>query len=397
MSLNISTRGMNLTTTDSTMHVREMDPKVYQRRANFAAFVAILRLITMKRRAKALKRKGFVIGSKAINCHNAKFEWADIDCGDPLTKCASTINDSATTLAVTAGTGAMFTVNDLIYNRNTGETCRVTNVSGDNLTIVRGWGDSTAAAITADDVIILVSNAFSEGSGAPKARAYSPREAYNYCQTFKRTVDASRRSLQTKYYGDINKMDTKKRFEWDQFLLERSRAYYIGERNSITDSDGNPLTTTRGIDRFITQVYNKSSFTYNYFMEFAEMAYGYGGDEKFLVINGALATLIQKEVLANKISIDISPKSKEFGVNIKRLSTVHGDMDFMIDMTMNQIYPNPTGFALELELIEEMVMEPDRWHENVQLKDVDGRKDLILGDAGLKLISPERHAKIVIA
>jgi hypothetical protein len=72
-------------------------------------------------------------------------------------------------------------------------------------------------------------------------------------------------------------------------------------------------------------------------------------------------------------------------------------MDFMIDMTMNQIYPNPTGFALELELIEEMVMEPDRWHENVQLKDVDGRKDLILGDAGLKLISPERHAKIVIA
>lgn len=397
MSLNVSPRGMSLTTANPTLIIREMDHTMYQRRANYAAFVALLRLMTMKRRSASAQRKGFAKGAKTINCHNAKFEWMDIDCGDPLTKAAAPINDTAVELTVTAGTGAMFTDNDLIYNRNTCETMRVTDVDGDVLTVTRGWGGSTKVAVTADDVIILVSNAFGEGTRSPQARAYTPREVYNYTQIFKRSIEASRRSVQTKHYGDINKIETKKRLEWDQYLLERSRAYYIGERALITDTDGKPLTTTQGLNRFITQVYNKSSFSYNNFMEFAEMAYGYGGDEKLLVCNSALATLIQKEVLANKISIETSPKTKDFGIKIRRLSTIHGDMDFMIDMTMNQLYPAPTGFALELDLIEEMVMEPDRWHENVQEKDLDGRKDMILGDSGLKLISPERHAKIIIA
>ncbi len=398
MALNIATRGQHATSDNATMRVRQMDPKVYQRRANFAAFVVFMRLLTMKRRSAANGRNGFAVGKKAVNCHGPKFEWADIDTGTPLTACASTINDTATTLAVTAGTGAMFTINDIIYNRNTKESCRVTNVSGDNLTIVRGWGGSTAAAITAADVIVLVGNAFSEGSASPNPRAYSPTEVYNFTQIFKRAVDATATSEATKYYGDVNKLSFQKRLEWDQFLLERARSYFVGRRNEITAADGKPLRTTGGLDQFITaNVYNKSSFTYNYFMEFAKLAYEYGGEEKILVCNSGLALLIQQEVLANKIEIPLSPRSKEFGIKIERLRTIYGDMDFMIDRTMNQIYSAPTGFALEPELLEEMILRPDVWKENVQAPDVDGRKDQIIGESGLKVISQERHAKIVIA
>lgn len=399
MSLNIAKRGQFATSDTSTMRIRQMDPKVYQRRANFAAFVVFMRLLTMKRRSSASGRNGYAIGKKAVNCKGPKFEWADIDVGTPLSACASTINDSATTLAVTTGTGSMFTINDIIYNRNTKESCRVTNVSGDNLTIVRGWGGSTAAAITSADVIVLVGNAFSEGSASPDARAYSPTEVYNFTQIFKRAVDATATSEATEYYGDVNKLSFQKRLEWDQYLLERSRSYFVGRRNEITAADGKPLRTTGGLDQFITaNVYNKSSFTYNYFMEFAKMAYEYGGEEKILVCNSGLALLVQQEILTNhKISMDISPRSKEFGIKISRLSTIYGDMDFMIDQTMNQIYSAPTGFALEPALLEEMVLRPDVWKENVQSPDVDGRKDQIIGESGLKVISQERHAKIVIA
>lgn len=399
MALSIGNRGMLSTADNATMLVRQMDPKVYQRRANFAAFVVFMRLLSMKRRSEASGRKGFSIGKKAVNCKSFKFEWSDIDSGTPLTTCASTINESATTLSVATGTGKMFTINDIIYNRETGESCRVTNVSTDNLTIVRGWGGSTAAAITVDDVIVLVGNAFSEGSASPEARAYEPTEVYNYTQIFKRSVETTGTNEATEHYGDVNKLSFQKRQEWDQFLLERARAYFVGRRAEITASDGKPLRTTGGLDQFITNnVYSKSSLTYSNFMEFAKLAYEYGGEEKVLICNSGLALLIQNEILTNhKINMDVSPRTKEFGIKISRLATIYGDMDFMIDQTMNQIYSNPTGFALEPGLLEEMILRPDVWKENVQTPDVDGRKDQIIGESGLKVVSQERHAKIIIA
>ena len=124
--------------------------------------------------------------------------------------------------------------------------------------------------------------------------------------------------------------------------------------------------------------------------------FSYGGDEKIFICNPAMATLIQKEVLANKISMEVSPKTKEFGINIRRLQTVSGAMDILVDHTMRQIYQFPTGFALETDLIEEMVLRPDTWETGIQDKDVDGLKDQIIGEAGLKVINEQRHAKLVI-
>ncbi|MDD3509573.1 MAG: hypothetical protein PHY27_14360, partial [Parabacteroides sp.] len=104
----------------------------------------------------------------------------------------------------------------------------------------------------------------------------------------------------------------------------------------------------------------------------------------------------QKEVLSNKINMEVSPKTKEFGINIKRLQTASGAMDILVDHTMRQIYQFPTGFALETNLIEEMVLRPDTWESNIQEKDVDGLKDQLIGETGLKVINEQRHAKIVI-
>lgn len=398
MALNIATRGQHHSDVNATMRIRQMDPKVYQRRANFAAFVVFMRLLTMKRRSAASGRNSFAMGKKSVNCKGPKFEWSDIDVGNPITLAAATINAAATTLAVSTGHGEMFTPNDIIFIRETGESLRVTAVTGDNLTVVRGWGDSDADAITADDTIILIGNAFSEGSGAPAPRAYEPTEVFNYTQIFKRSVSSTGTNEATEFYGDVNKLSFQKRLEWDQFLLERARSYFVGRTNKITAADGKPLRTTGGLDQFITaNIYSKSGFTYNNFMEFAKLAYELGGDEKILVCNSGLAQLVQSEILTNhKINMEVSPKTKEFGIKIGRLSTIHGDMDFLIDRTMNQIYDAPTGFALDPDLLEEMILRPDVWKENVQLPDEDSKKDQILGESGLKVISQERHAKIII-
>lgn len=401
MALNVD-RGMNHSNRNTSLQVRQIDPKAYQARDNYSAFVVLLTIMGMKRTAKSMGRSGFASGSRTINVENPKFEWFNRDTGTPLTEAVANSLANATTLTVTLGDGKMFTTNDLIYNRNTGEVMLVTDVTGDVLTVIRGWGTDTQGvtgeAITAADGIVHVAAAFPEGSRAPEAMNFKNELFFNYTQIFKQTIENSGTNEATKYFGNVNKMSDQQKDSFDDYLLKKSRAYFLGQRSMIVGSDGKVQRTTGGLDYYIkSNIMVKKAFGYNMFMDFAEKAYSYGGDEKIFICNPAMSTLIQKDVIAAKMaSYELSPKEKEFGIHIKRLRTSSGVMDILVDHTMKDIYRYPTAFALETRFIEEMVLRPDTWKKNVQLPDEDSLKDLIIGETGLKVINEKRHAKLII-
>lgn len=412
MSMNINRGSMNTQTHIGTA-VRIMDPVMYRRMAEDkkASFVSLLRLIGMKRSAKARGGSGFAVGAGSRNTDSYKYEWEDIFPGSPLSSIAvaPTSATGDTSIYVPEGEEAMFQKNDLILDRNTGEQMLVNAEptveakSGTNygkISVIRGWGGSASANTALNDTLVLLANAWNEGSYAPQARSYNPTVAYNYTQIFKRAVENTGTNEVTKHYGNINTLNFQKQEEWYQFLVERSRAYFKGKRVEFTDtSDGNKKKrTTAGLDSFITtNIFARQNFTFDKFIDFCEMAYGYGGTQKLLVCNPAMFSLINKYVLSKQTNFEINPKmTKEYGLKIKTLVTPFGDMDMLVDLTMKDLYPNPTGFALELDLIEEMILRPDVWKENVQSNDYDGRKDMVIGESGLKVISEQRHAKIEI-
>ena len=78
---------------------------------------------------------------------------------------------------------------DLIKNTTTGEVMFVTDVSGNDLTVERAYGEETgeggtpAAAITTGDNFMRMGNAMEENSLAPEARATQPNKFYNYVRT----------------------------------------------------------------------------------------------------------------------------------------------------------------------------------------------------------------------
>ncbi len=403
MALNMN-RGTMSTNLHTGVQVRDMDPKMYMVMAENtrASFVSLLRLIGFKRSAKGKSLEAGA-GQASQNVDSYKYEWEDFFPGSSISAVKTAANSSATSVAVTTNEGIQFQANDLIMNKTTKEQMLVTAVSGDTLTVIRGWGTAnqgtSGEALTVGDELILVGNAWTEGTFSADARSYNPRTAYNYTQIFKRAVENTGTNERIKTYGNVNKLKFQRQEEWYQFLVERSRAYYTGKRVEFADTNnGNrKKRTTAGLDSFIqSNVTTVTSLTYSNFMTFSKQVYRKGGAEKLLVCNSDFAQLIQEMVMANKVQWAISPKTKEFGINIKRLSCIHGDMDFLMDRTMDDLYTLPTAFALETDLIEEMILRPDVWRENVQAPDWDGRKDEILGESGLKVISEERHGKIII-
>ena len=446
MALNLNSGAMN-STINSGLHVRQFDPKLYQRMADQqkATFVNFLRLLGMKRSAQNMgSKRGFATGGKAKNVKNFKYEWQDIYVGTPLSSIASVVTtgvkvittpanlaaagfgtsttnltaaNNATKINVPTGQGKMFHANDMILDRTAGESMLITAVSGDELTVVRRWGsepqsvtysdtstgsDRIGEAIAADDVLVLISSAFAEGTYSAEARSYNPTQAWNYCQIFKRAVENTGTNEELDTYGNLNRLMVQRQMELEQFMIERSRAYFKGVRAEFTDSNGKKMRTTGGLDFFL-DANNKSvmsgGFTYNKWIDFCEQAFAYGGGKKILVLNDKLMTMIQKEIINksnNAITTEISPKTSEWGFSFTRLKTHKGSMDLLVDSTMNHLYAEATGFALETDLIEEMILRPDIWRENVQTPDYDGRKDEILGECGFKLISPDRHRKLVV-
>lgn len=411
MALNLNTGSMS-TDKFSGVHVRQMDPKMYHVMAENAraSFVSLLRLIGMKRSAKRLGRNSLQagMGNNLKNVKSFKFEWEDFFPGTSSSSIQSLTGGQTgteTTLYLPAKEISQFQKNDMIMNKRTKELMLVTAISPSaspaSITVTRGWGDygDSTRANQVGDEIILVGNAWTEGSHSAVARSYNPRTVYNYTQIFKRAIENTATNEATETYGNVNKRQFQRKEEWFQFLLERSRAYYVGKRIYLADLqlDDRHRRTTGGLDYFIkSNILTSKTLTYSNFMDFSKMVYAKGGNEKLLVCNSSFAQLVQEMVMTSKIQYTESPKAKEFGLKIKRLVCIHGDMDLMMDRTMDDLYTLPTAFAIETDLVEEMILRPDIWRENIQAPDFDGYKDEIIGESGLKLISEERHGKIII-
>ena len=352
-----------------------------------------------RKRVAASKKRSSVKDKK--NCTNPEYNWNELDLGTPHDIAQAAYDDSVTSIVVTDA--KMFTVQDIIFVRSTEEQMLVqgVNAATNTLTVERGFAGTTAAAIPNGEVLILQGSAFAEGSRSPKAMAFKPGEESNYCQIFKQAIQNSRTGLQTNEYAGQNSIVNMRINAFDVYNQKKARQYYFGKKSLSYDSEGNPVRTTNGINEMIVSnlIDLTGGMTYSGLMDAMELIMMFGGEERVLFSSSKLLKAIQLCVLGDT-QYPISPKSKEFGIDIKRINTAFGDLHIAHDRTLDYYCGSGgvtgMGFALELANVEEMVMESDSWHDNVQEKDRDGRKDQIIGESGLKLMLEQRHAKIII-
>ena len=95
----------------------------------------------------------------------------------------------------------MFSAGDVVKIPRTGEVMRVTSVSGNNLTVVRGYGVTDAAAINDEDQLVIIGNAIKEAGNPVEAKGTKVTTVYNYTQIFKTSVKTSKTQEASKLYG----------------------------------------------------------------------------------------------------------------------------------------------------------------------------------------------------
>ena len=179
-----------------------------------------------------------------------KMGWLDMRVDATSSATTSSVLVGATTVPVVDGT--KFRAGMTISPTGSEEVLLVTAVSGNNLTVVRGFGGTTAAALTDEQVITIDSVGREENSTAQNDGIYQPDSVENYFQTMDTAIEFSRRALATIQFGNTNDLTFQVAERIRQLTIQMDRALVRGRKATATIG-GNTVSYTGGLRYFLDQ------------------------------------------------------------------------------------------------------------------------------------------------
>jgi len=260
----------------------------------------------------------------------------------------------------------------------------------------------------------VIGSSWAEGSNDPDGWADKMFDRDGYCQIFKTAAPIfSGTALATRYRGHS---DEYKRV-WAEKLMEHkmdiSQSIMFGAGRKDPGS-GAPERYTWGILPYTlaygtTANFNYASSGYDDILDFLESFFapetGNSSDKLVLTsrhIIGWLNKLGDGNFLGNTVGsssykFDVQNIKGKFGHNVTLVDTIFGKLHFIADPTLRNGYED-YAIAVDMANVKYRNLAANGYNRdthiitNVQGNNVDGRKDMILTEAGLEISLPETHA-----
>lgn len=149
---------------------------------------------------------------------------------------------NTTATSITVDKGAVVEPSSVIMNTKTNEYMFVSAVSGNTLTVVRGFAESTAAAVTQNDELLYLGTAKKEGSLAPNPKYRRGVPRMNYSQIFRNGWGTTRTAEHIKFITG-NKATENKEDAVSMHAQDIEMALLLG-RKSLNQVDSSEVLST---------------------------------------------------------------------------------------------------------------------------------------------------------
>jgi len=323
---------------------------------------------------------------------SAKNEWIEDELTAQTTTLSATIaTTSATTASVATGDGADKLPPDVsTYNvviRIDQEYMMVTSISGDDLTVARGYGSTTKATHASGAVVHIISQMEYEGADGKQAVARARTRPSNYVQTFSRTVEVSGVQEAIKKLGGItSEIDYQIMQAMRQLALELEKTIVMGVKSQIGDGS----TTFRTMGGLWAQVStNRTSDSGSIDTAAIEAdirsIWDAGGVPRAIVTSGKLAQDISN-LYADRIRTDV--QTAVGGVNITSIINPLGVGP--ISIIPHRMVADGEYYMLDTSRIALGYLRPFLMKDLAD--DGDADKRWIGGDYTLQLMNEKAHA-----
>lgn len=250
---------------------------------------------------------------------SSEVEWLEDELFPRLSAVAATAATADTTIDVTTGEGAYFRDKDIVRVTTTGEVVRVTSVSTDTLTVVRGIGSTSATTAATGAEMIIIGNAEAQG-GTLGVRAVTERvHQYNYTQIFRHPYSFTNTLKASKLYGQENAIAFERRKKAVEHKRAIEYALYSGVRdNQAFASDTEPTGIMGGLEDYLsTNIHDAGgALTSSELDGFLESDLQHGSTNKILFVSPVAARAISGFAASGSYHIDSPMTQERFGVKI---------------------------------------------------------------------------------
>lgn len=301
-------------------------------------------------------------------------------------------NDAATDIVVDNNTATYCAPKDIIKIPRTGEVMQVTVVTPatHTLTVVRGYGETAAAAILHQDAVLVLGNAMEERSSVPAEKLAQPTKQYNYTQIFRTPFGASRTVEQSRQVTNEQERDRLTRDKGLDHRLALERAFLFGERKE--DAVG-LRRMTRGALKFIsTNVYDAGgTITESEFdTSVCEPVFKWGKKTKVLAASARLISIMNNW---GKEKLQVSQGAKEYGLDLMEYISPHGKLLITPCRTFEQYYAYHS-MIIDMDHVWLRHLQDTLLRRNIHAPDVDGFLDEYMSEMGFELRLEQCHAII---
>lgn len=179
-----------------------------------------------------------------------KMGWLDMRVDATSSDTTAAALAAATTVSVTDG--SKFRAGMTVSPEGSDEVLLVTAVSGNDLTVTRGFGGTTAADIASGTELTIDSVGREENSLAQNDGIFQPDPVENFFQTMDTAVEFSRRALATIQFGNTNDLAFQVSERIRQLAIQMDRALVRGRKATATIG-GETVTYTGGLRYYLDQ------------------------------------------------------------------------------------------------------------------------------------------------
>lgn len=345
----------------------------------------------------------FVLVSKLNKepAHNPKIEWPEDELNPVWTTLSASISNSATSITVTTGIANKY---DLIKIPSTGEVMLVTAVNGTTLTVIRGYGSTSAASAASGASVMIIGPAFAEGSTASDlvSKQNIPSIEYNYLQEIRKAVEITETMAKTEIYGGPLRDYLRKRAGIET-MASIERIFLFGERLEDTGSKDSSLVharrTSGGLNFFISTNRTDASgaLTVAEIEAFLRSVFRYGSDIRYMFASQLIMSTIYEFA---RSQLNMFPKDTTYGIAISQWLSPQGTVNLVKEVQLEHPISGATtsyyagyGFAVDLkELVYRYLQDFDlQLRTDIQHPGDHLLKDEYYGIIGLEIHNEKKH------
>lgn len=349
----------------------------------------------------------FMLGMKRKKMvESPRIEWGEDDYTPQWAKVTTGVAASAGATTITLQDNLNVVPGDILLAPQAGaivpEQLRVISVGSSNTIVVaRNTGGTGLRVVPDGSMLMILGQAYEEGSTAPTAKTTVPEQRINYTQIFKRSIKLTGTQAASRQYfsgGDERRRLRQKMME--EFKIQMNRQFLFGQRSESMSGGPNqrPIRTTGGLNSFIaTNRFNAGGvLTRKFFESFARRSFRFGNKKKVLLASSIVISAIYE--WGNSF-LKLDPMEDKFGVALTKINTGHGEFALVRDWALDDGetgQPGFSGFAFafdpECMTYRYLKGRDTRMYLDGGQPTEDAELDWIQAEVGMQLRHERRHA-----